>query len=154
MVAGGRALYTEFLPMELTEQERNRLRDLVQEARLEEPQSAILASLAAKLTAGGGPAFAKYAEVLQPAGASDRGVLARVREAVEAASRLAIRYTASSTGETTERVIRPFNIHFYDGREYLEAFCELRGADRVFAVGNIDEVLPLSETEREAGGPG
>lgn len=52
VVAGVHALYTEFLPMELTEQERNRLRDLVQEARLEEPQSAILASLAAKLTAG------------------------------------------------------------------------------------------------------
>lgn len=133
--------------MELTEPERLRLRDLVEEARRKEPGSEVLAALAAKLTAGGGPVFAKYSEVLESAGETDRDVLARVRTAVESSSRLAIRYTARATGETTERVIRPFNIHFYDGREYLEAFCELRGADRVFAVGNIEAVLPLSEPE-------
>jgi proteasome accessory factor C len=132
--------------MELTEPERTRLRDLVEEARRKEPRSEVLASLAAKLTAGGGPSFAKYAEVLEHAGETDRDVLARVRAAVESSSRLAIRYTARATGETTERVIRPFNIHFYDGREYLEAFCELRGADRVFAVGNIEAILPISES--------
>ena len=38
-------------------------------------------------------------------------------------------------------MIRPFNVHFYDGREYLEAHCELRRDDRVFAIGNIDAVL-------------
>lgn len=135
--------------MELTEPERLRLRDLVEEARWREPGSEVLAALAAKLTAGGGPAFAKYAEVLESAGETDRDVLARVRAAVESSSRLAIRYTARATGETTERVIRPFNIHFYDGREYLEAFCELRGADRVFALGNIEAVLPLVEAAAE-----
>ncbi len=133
--------------MELTERERERLRSLVEAARREEPGDALLASLASKLAAGSGPAFAKYAEVLDAGGESDAGVVAAVREAVGAGRRLAIRYTARSTGETTERVVRPFNVHFYDGREYLEAFCELRGADRVFAMGNIQAILDLPAEE-------
>jgi predicted DNA-binding transcriptional regulator YafY len=77
---------------------------------------------------------------------------------VDAAERVRIRYTSKSSGETTERVIRPFNIHFYDGREFLEAFCELRGADRLFAVAGIEAILEPavvhateSPTENEEG---
>lgn len=130
--------------MELTEHERERLRELVDRARRggDEP---LLASLAAKLAAGGGPTFAKYAEVLEPGSESDPVISAEVRSAVRQARRLAIRYRARSTGERTERVVRPFNVHFYDGREYLEAYCELRRADRVFAVGSIEAILPLPE---------
>lgn len=131
--------------MELTQRERRELKELVERARTERSDDPVLASLAAKLAAGGGPAFAKYAEVLETGGESEPDVSRAVRRAVETGTRLAIRYTARSTGETTERVVRPFNIHFYDGREYLEAFCELRGADRVFAVGNIEGILPEEE---------
>lgn len=127
--------------MELTEQERERLRGLVEEARREAPADPILASLAAKLKAGGGPSFARYSELLDAGGRADPEIAARVREAVESAGRLRIRYTSRSSGETTERVVRPFNIHFYDGQEYLEAFCELRGADRLFALGSIEAIL-------------
>lgn len=139
--------------MELTEKERARLKALVDRARREDPDDAVLAELAAKLIAGGGPAFAKYVEVLEPTGESDPGIAEAVRAAVEGAERIAIRYTASSTGETTERVVRPFNVHFYDGREYLEAYCELRKADRVFAVGNIEAILdrPEEGDDGEAG---
>lgn len=129
--------------MELTERERARLKALVDEARRTSPTDDVLAALAARLAVGGGPSFARYSEVLAPAGAVDPAVLERVQAAVAAAERLRIRYTARSTGETTDRVVRPFNVHFYDGREYLEAFCELRGADRVFAVGGIESILPL-----------
>lgn len=132
--------------MELTERERARLRELVEAAR-KEGEEAVLASLAAKLAAGGGPSFAKYSELLEPGAEAEPGVLDAIRAAVEQGGRLAIRYVARSTGETTERVVRPFNIHFYDGREYLEAYCELRQADRVFAVGAIDTILPLPERE-------
>ena len=38
-----------------------------------------------------------------------------------------------------------------DGREYLEAFCELRGADRVFAIGNIEDAREVSDEEEPAG---
>ena len=127
--------------MEITRQERERLLALVEEARRIDASDTVLASLAAKLKAGGGPAFARYSELLETGGTPDPAIAARVREAVETASRLRIRYTSRSSGETTERVVRPFNIHFYDGQEYLEAFCELRGADRLFAVTSIEAIL-------------
>jgi proteasome accessory factor C len=139
--------------MELTERERSRLRQLVAEARASAPDDGVLAGLEAKLAAGGGPMFAKYAELLEPAPETDPDILARLRDAVDSASRIGIRYTARTTGETTERVVRPFNIHFYDGREYLEAYCELRAADRVFAVGNVEAILDVGESETEATAP-
>ncbi|HET9581783.1 MAG TPA: WYL domain-containing protein [Gemmatimonadota bacterium] len=138
--------------MELTEREKARLRALVERAREETPGDEVLAGLAARLAAGGGPSFAKYAEVLEPGTVSDPDIVERIQRAVTTASRLSIRYTARSTGETTDRVVRPFNVHFYDGREYLEAFCELRGADRVFAVGNIEDAREVPD-EGEAGAP-
>lgn len=136
--------------MELTQRERAELKALVDEARHARPDDPLLADLAAKLAAGGGPAFAKWVEVLEAGGETDPAILDRVRRAIAREERLTIRYTARTTGETTERTVRPFNIHFYDGREYLEAFCELRGADRVFAVGNIESILaPVDEIRAE-----
>jgi predicted DNA-binding transcriptional regulator YafY len=132
---------------ELTERERERLRGLVEEAR-REGDDPLLAALAAKLAVPAGPVFDKYAEVLDAGGRAGPGILDAVRAAVRDERRLAIRYTARTTGATTDRVVRPFNIHFYDGREYLEAYCELRQADRVFAVGGIEAILPLPEEER------
>lgn len=131
--------------MELTERERTRLRALVEAARREAPEDALLAELQAKLTAGGGPTFAKYEEILESSGEIDPEVAEAVERAIAGSGRVAIRYTARSTGETTERVVRPFNVHFYDGREYLEAYCELRKADRVFAMGNIEAILEAPE---------
>lgn len=131
--------------MELTERERDRLRRLVEEARVERPEDPVLAELSAKLTAGGGPTFAKYVEILESSGEIDPSVAETVQRAIDESGRVAIRYTARSTGETTERVVRPFNVHFYDGREYLEAYCELRKADRVFAMGNIEAILDAPE---------
>lgn len=136
--------------MELTEHERERLRGLVEEARRDAPADSLLAALAAKLKAGGGPSFARWSELLDAGGRADPEIATRVRQAVETAGRLRIRYTSRSSGETTERVVRPFNIHFYDGQEYLEAFCELRGADRLFAVGGIEAILAEPEGEGAA----
>ena len=101
--------------MELTERERERLRELIEGAR-READDPLLAALAAKLAAGGGPTFAKYSEVLAPGAEAVPEVLDAVRAAVRQGRRLAIRYTARTTGETTDRVVRPFNVHFYDGR--------------------------------------
>lgn len=127
--------------VEITQQERERLLALVEAARRDDAVDTVLASLAAKLKAGGGPSFARYSELLESGGESDPQVAARIRAAVETSSPLRIRYTSRSSGETTERVVRPFNIHFYDGREYLEAFCELRDADRLFAMAGIEAIL-------------
>ena len=65
----------------------------------------------------------------------------RVRRALESQEPIRIRYRASRSGEVTTRRIRPFNVHFYNGQEYVEAFCELRGSDRIFALANIEEIL-------------
>ena len=137
----GRAGRPRFRRVEITDQERERLLALIEEARRADAADTVLASLAAKLKAGGGPAFARYSELLEAGGKPDPDVAARVREAVETSRRLRIRYTSRSSGETTERIVRPFNIHFYDGQEYLEAFCELRDADRLFAVASIEAIL-------------
>jgi predicted DNA-binding transcriptional regulator YafY len=136
--------------VEITEQERERLLALVEEARRDDAADTVLASLAAKLKAGGGPAFARYSELLESGGEPDPQVAARVRDAVETSSPIRIRYTSRSSGETTERVVRPFNVHFYDGREYLEAFCELRDADRLFAIAGIEAILTEPSGDREA----
>lgn len=137
--------------VEITRQERERLLALVEEARRDDVGDTVLASLAAKLKAGGGPSFARYSEVLEAGGEPDAQIAARVREAVETSCPLRIRYTSRSSGETTERVVRPFNVHFYDGREYLEAFCELREADRLFAMAGIEAILtePSEGRDRE-----
>lgn len=137
----GRAGRPRFRHVEITDQERERLLALIEDARRVDATDTLLASLSAKLKAGGGPAFARYSELFEPGGKPDPAIAARVREAVETSQRLRIRYTARSSGETTERVVRPFNIHFYDGQEYLEAFCELREADRLFALASIDAIL-------------
>ena len=108
--------------MELTGRELERLRSLVAEARRRAPEDVHLASLESKLAVGAGPQFAKYAELIEPSVRSDPDILGRVRDAIREGARLGIRYTARTTGETTERVVRPFNVHFYDGREYLEAY--------------------------------
>jgi predicted DNA-binding transcriptional regulator YafY len=69
------------------------------------------------------------------------GTVTRVRRALEHQEAIRIRYRANRSGEVTTRRIRPFNIHFYNGQEYVEAFCELRGSDRIFALSNIEEIL-------------
>lgn len=83
-----------------------------------------------------------FEEVLPLAGEAAEPTLAsRVRRALDRQEPIRIRYRANRDDQVTTRRIRPFNIHFYDGREYVEAFCELRGADRIFALDNIEEVL-------------
>jgi predicted DNA-binding transcriptional regulator YafY len=69
------------------------------------------------------------------------GTAKRVRRALESQETIRIRYRAARSGEVTTRRIRPFNVHFYNGQEYVEAFCELRGSDRIFALANIEEIL-------------
>ena len=77
----------------------------------------------------------------------DPEILQQIKEAMNQGQRLRIRYYAHSTGETTERVIRPNEIADESIGPYLSAFCELRGADRLFnldAIEEIYEILPLA----------
>lgn len=97
--------------------------------------------------------MALFEEVLPvPGSMADPDASGRLRRALERGERVLIRYRANRTGEITTRYIRPFNIHFYDGHEYVEAFCELRGADRIFAIGNIEDILEASGSADRPGG--
>lgn len=145
-----------FDPEELAEVER-----LAREAHAGgRPASAqILEGLLAKLRslsegAGATGRLALFEEVLPTA---ERGAApdtaSRVRRALERQEPLNIRYRANRNGEITTRRIRPFNIHFYDGQEYVEAFCELRGSDRIFALANIEAILEPATGAPTAGAP-
>lgn len=107
----------------------------------------LLAKLRALASAGtGAPRLTLFEEVLPVVeGPVLPGTAGRVRRALERQESLRIRYRANRSGEVTTRRIRPFNIHFYNGQEYVEAFCELRGSDRIFALGNIEEILDDQE---------
>jgi predicted DNA-binding transcriptional regulator YafY len=131
-----------FSPEELAE-----IRGLAAQAELagREASARTLSGILAKLEAlSGDPAgrLALFEEVLPLAEGGVEPATARsVRRALERQEPIRIRYRANRSGEVTTRRIRPFNIHFYNGQEYVEAFCELRGSDRIFALGNIEEVL-------------
>ena len=77
------------------------------------------------------------------------GVHEQVVGALERGNRLRIRYYAHTTGETTERVIRPYEIIDDPYGPYLFSYCELREAERYFRLDGIEailEVLPPAET--------
>lgn len=80
----------------------------------------------------------------------DPEILRQVKGAVNQGNRLRIRYYTSNTGETTERVIRPHEIADESIGPYLSAFCELRGADRLFNLDAIEEVYEILPPEDEA----
>ena len=73
----------------------------------------------------------------------DPEILRQVREALDKGHRLRLRYYTSNTGETTERVIRLHEIADESIGPYLSAFCELRGADRLFNLNAIEEIYEI-----------
>ncbi|MFH1940886.1 MAG: WYL domain-containing protein [bacterium] len=79
----------------------------------------------------------------------DPAVYDAVEKAISIGKRLRIRYFAHTSGETTERIIHPYEIDENPSGPFLHAFCELRGEDRVFrldAIEKILEVLPLKKS--------
>jgi proteasome accessory factor C len=57
-----------------------------------------------------------------------------------------IEYRALSTDEVTTRDIEPWTVFSSLGNTYVAAHCRRAGADRVFRVDRIKEVVPLDET--------
>ncbi|UCE18210.1 MAG: WYL domain-containing protein [Gemmatimonadota bacterium] len=73
----------------------------------------------------------------------DPVIFQQVKSALSQGQRLRIRYHAHTTGETTERVVRPYEIADESIGPYFSAFCELRGADRLFRLDAIEEILEV-----------
>lgn len=65
-------------------------------------------------------------------------------EAIEKGYRLQIDYLKSSGDYHKDRVIRPYRFLLKNGYGYIEAFCELRKADRVFRTDCIINITFLS----------
>jgi predicted DNA-binding transcriptional regulator YafY len=80
------------------------------------------------------PRFCKAAE--QPTG------LQTLREALRREHKLSISYM-DETGATTDRVVWPIGLAFFEGKRLLAAWCELRNGFRHFRA---DRIVALSST--------
>lgn len=81
------------------------------------------------------PQFRKAAE--QPAG------LRTLREALRREHKLGISYV-DETGATTDRVVWPIGLAFFEGKRLLAAWCELRNGFRHFRA---DRIVALTSTQ-------
>jgi predicted DNA-binding transcriptional regulator YafY len=82
------------------------------------------------------------APMAKPAGAVADVTL--VREAIRREHKLRIAYVADS-GASTERAIWPIALAFFERRQTVAAWCELRGAFRHFRTDRITAMTPTGE---------
>ncbi|XLZ69147.1 YafY family protein [Massilia sp. SR12] len=66
------------------------------------------------------------------------------REAIRRQHKMRIHYR-DENGATSERVVWPFALAFYEGRRLLAAWCEMRQANRHFRIDRIAQAEPLAE---------
>jgi predicted DNA-binding transcriptional regulator YafY len=94
----------------------------------------------------------------QAARAMPSGVFETIAAGTLKRRRVAIRYAARSTGETTDRAISPQRLVHYRDNWYVDAWCHLRNGLRKFAIDAIVEArltdekakaVDLREVERE-----
>lgn len=67
-----------------------------------------------------------------------------VREAIRRQHKLRIAYS-DEKGKTSERMVWPFALAFFQGRRLLAAWCEMRQALRHFRIDRISAAEPLAE---------
>lgn len=70
--------------------------------------------------------------------------MATLRAAIKARQKLRLRYISTS-GETTDRIIRPLHIEYWGRVWTLTGWCELREAFRVFRVDLVESAEALPE---------
>ncbi|MBE4909018.1 YafY family transcriptional regulator [Bacillus luteolus] len=68
-----------------------------------------------------------------------------VTTSIEQNKKLALTYFHPKKQELTERKVHPYGLIFEDGLWYIIAFCELRKAERLFAVNRIKHIKLLEE---------
>jgi proteasome accessory factor C len=115
-------------------------------------QGSALSRTIAKLEAAAGEAAAPSAHVAVEVDA-ERGVLARVHEALAGGRRLHLSYYVPGRDEATERDVDPMRLLVVAGRTYLEGWCRRAEAVRVFRLDRVlrIEVLGVAaEVPRQA----
>jgi predicted DNA-binding transcriptional regulator YafY len=73
------------------------------------------------------------------------GSTSLIREAIRCEHKLAITYV-DEAGRTSERVIWPIGLAFFEGRRIVAAWCELRGGFRHFRADRIASLTPTRVT--------
>jgi proteasome accessory factor C len=102
-------------------------------------------SALAKLESAAGSAAASSAAVsveVEPAG-SDPVVLETVEQALREGRRLHLSYYVPARDETTERDVDPMRLSVVDGWSYLQGWCRLADAVRLFRLDRITSIRLL-----------
>ncbi len=117
------------------------------DARLKAAARSAAAKVGSVLPASTGAAAAGNGLVVAPSGSGASERLGEAREALAAERKLRLRYR-DGRGASSERVVWPVALGFFDAAEILVAWCETRRAfrhfrlDRVEALERLDEPLP------------
>lgn len=98
-----------------------------------------LERVAAKLEAAVGDA----PPVVVAIGKADPGVLATLRTALDRRRRLHLTYLGAYREEVTERDVDPLRLAIRDGHWYLDGFCHLAEATRIFRADRIERATLL-----------
>jgi proteasome accessory factor C len=107
-----------------------------------------VARLIAKIEAAAGASAAPSAQVtIQIDSPNDRGVTAKITEALAAGKRLHLRYYGPKRDEATERDVDPMRLLVVEGRTYLEGWCRRAEGVRLF---RLDRVLDLTVLDTPA----
>jgi len=64
-----------------------------------------------------------------------------INEAIAARKRVMIRYFTMSRGETSDRIVAPYTIWFFDGAFYLVGYCHQRRSIRMFALDRMHRII-------------
>ncbi|MFC0227011.1 helix-turn-helix transcriptional regulator [Serratia aquatilis] len=75
---------------------------------------------------------------------ADDDVLVMIREAIRLERKVRVEY-CDNAGNSSERVLWPFAMGYFEQIQVLIAWCELRGAIRHFRIDRIGQLTPLEQ---------
>jgi predicted DNA-binding transcriptional regulator YafY len=104
----------------------------------------VLGKIEAILPPGLGDAAATSGLLAGPGGSGKSGHLAAIREAIRREEKLQISYS-DKKGRSTERMVWPIAVGFFDTAEMLAAWCEMRRDFRHFRLDHITAVTSVHE---------
>ncbi|MBN9066426.1 MAG: YafY family transcriptional regulator [Rhizobiales bacterium] len=104
----------------------------------------VLGKIEAVLPPGLEDAAATSGLLAGPGGSGKSGHLAAIREAIRREEKLQISYSDKKS-RSTERIVWPIAVGFFDAAEMLAAWCETRHDFRHFRLDRIAAITPVHE---------